>query len=71
MQEKEGKKKSIALKDQKEKVIEDAKINNLEEDIALITKIVQKLMMNDKFAGITYKRRNYYKKEGPPKKERK
>ena len=71
MQEKEGKKKSIALKVEKEKVIEDAKINNLEEDIALITKIVQKLMMNDKFAGITYKRRNYYKKEGPPKKERK
>ena len=37
MQE-ERKKKSIALKDQEEKVVEEAKLSNMEDDIALITK---------------------------------
>ena len=48
MQEKEGKKKSIALKAQEEKVVDETKINNTKDDIALITKRVQKLMMYEK-----------------------
>ena len=36
----------------------------MEDDIALITKRVQKLTMNDKFSGRTYNRRSNYKKEG-------
>ena len=71
MQEEEGKKKSIALKAQEEKVVEETKINDMEDDIALITKRVQKLMMKDKLSGRTYNKRSNYKKEGPPKKEKK
>ena len=52
MQEEEGKKKSIALKAQKEKVVDETKIN-MEDDIALITKRVQKLMMKNKYGGKT------------------
>ena len=70
MQEKETKKKSIALKAQEEKVIEETKINDMEHDIALITKRVQKLMMKDKFSGRTYNRRSNYKKKGPSKEEK-
>ena len=69
MQEEEGKKKSIALKAQEEKVIDETKINDMEEDIALITKRVQKLMMKDKFSGRTCNRMSDYKKEGPSKEE--
>ena len=42
----------------------------MEDDIALITKRVQKLMMNDKFSGRTYNRRSNYKKEGPLREEK-
>ena len=39
MQEEKGKKKkSIALKAQKEKVVKETKINDMKDDIALITK---------------------------------
>ena len=65
MREEEGKKKIIALKAQEEKFIEETKINDIEDDIALITKRVQKLMMKDKFSGRTYNSRSNYKKEGP------
>ena len=41
MQE-ESKKKSIALKAQEEKFVEEAKLGNMEDDIALITKRMQK-----------------------------
>ena len=61
-QEEEGKKKSIALKAQEEKVIDETKIND-------ITKRVQKLMMKDKFSGRTCNRMSDYKKEGPSKEE--
>ena len=47
MQE-EGKKKSIALKAQEEKFVEETKINNMEDDIAFISKRLKKLMMKDK-----------------------
>ena len=40
MQEEEGKKKSISLKAQEEKVVEETKINDMEDDIALIIKRV-------------------------------
>ena len=36
MQEEEGKKESIALKAQEEKVVEETKINDMEDDIVLI-----------------------------------
>ena len=62
MQEKEGKKNSIALKAQEENIIDEIKINDIEEDITLITKRVQNLMMKDKFGGRTYNRRSNYKK---------
>ena len=65
MQKKEGKKKNIALKAQEEKVVDETKINNMEDDIALIKKRVQKLMMKNKFGGKTYNKRSNYKKEGP------
>ena len=70
MQE-ESKKKSIALKAQEEKVVEEEKLSNMEDDIALITKRMQKFMMKNKFGGKNYnnKRRNY-KKEGPSKEEK-
>ena len=55
--------KSIALKAHEERIIDEAKIIDLEEDITLITKRVQKLMINDKFSGRTYNRRNNYKKK--------
>ena len=70
MQEEEDKKKSIALKAQEEKVVEETKINEMEDDIALITKRIQKLMMKDKFSGRTYNRRSNYKKEGPSREEK-
>ena len=70
MQEEEGKKKSIALKAQEEKVVEETKINDMEDDIALITKRVQKLMMKDKYSGGTNNRRSNYKKEGPSREEK-
>ena len=70
MQEEEGKKKSIALKVQEEKVIDETKINNMEDDIALITKRVQKLMMKNKYGGKTYNKRSNYKKEGPSKEDK-
>ena len=47
MKEEKGKKKSITLKAQEEKVVEETKINNIEDDIALITKRVQKLMIEE------------------------
>ena len=65
IQEEEGKEKSIALKAQEEKVVEETKINDMEDDISLITKRVQKLMVKDKFSGRTYNKRSNYKKEGP------
>ena len=61
MQEKMGKKKSIELKVQEEKEIDEMKINDIEEDIVLITKIVQKLMMKEKLGGRTYNRISNYK----------
>ena len=64
MQEEEGKKKSIALKAQEEKVVDETKINNMEDDIALITKKLQKLMMKNKYGGNTYNKRSNYKKKG-------
>ena len=65
MQKKEGKNKNIALKAQEEKVVDETKINNMEDDIALIRKRVQKLMMKNKFGGKTYNKRSNYKKEDP------
>ena len=65
MQEEEGKKKNIALKAQEEKVVDETKFNNIEDDIALITKRVQKLMMKNKYGGKTYNKRSSYKKKGP------
>ena len=53
MQE-ESKKKSIALKAQEEKVVEEVKLSNMKDDIALITKRMQKFMMKNKFGGKTY-----------------
>ena len=53
MQE-ESKKKSITLKAQEDKVIEETKINDMEDDIAFITKRVKTLMMKDKFGGRAY-----------------
>ena len=64
IQEEEGKKKSIALKAQEEKVIDETKINDMENDIALITIGVQKLKMKNKFSGRNYNRRSNYKKKG-------
>ena len=69
-QEKEIKKKSIALKAQEEKVVEETKINDMEEDIAFITKRVQKLKLKYKFGGMTYNKRSNYKKEDPSKVEK-
>ena len=69
MQE-ESKKKSIALKAQEEKVVEEAKLSNMEDDIALITKRMQKFMMKNKFGGKTYNKRSNYKKEGLSKEEK-
>ena len=66
----ERKKKTIALKAQEEKVIEETKVNNMENDIASIIKRVQKLMMKDKNGGRTYNRRRNYKKEGPLREEK-
>ena len=70
MQEEEGKKKSIALKAQEDKVVDETKINNMEDNIALITKRVQKLMMKNKYGGKTYNKRSNYKKKGPSKEEK-
>ena len=56
MQE-ESKKKSIALKAREVKVVEEAKFNNMEEDIADISKKIQKLIMKDKFGGRTYNKK--------------
>ena len=67
----ESKKKSIALKAQEEKGVKEAKFSNMEEDIADISKKIQKLIMKDKFGGRTYNKRSNYKKEGPSKKEKK
>ena len=69
MQE-ESKKKSIALKAQEEKVVEEAKLSNMEDDITLITKRMQKFMIKNKFGGKTYNKRSNYKKEGPSKEEK-
>ena len=70
MQEVEGKKKSIALKAQEEKVAKETKINDMEDDIAFITKRVKKLMLEDKFSGRTYNKRSNYKKKGPLREEK-
>ena len=43
----------------------------MEEDIADISKKIQKLIMKDKFGGRTYNKRSNYKKEGLPKKKKK
>ena len=67
MQEEEDKKKSIALKAQEENVVDKIKINNMEDDISLITKRVQKIMMKNNYGGKTYNKRSNYKKEGPSK----
>ena len=69
MQEEEGKKKSIILKAQEEKVVDETTINDMEDDIALITKRVQKLTMKDKFSGRTYNKISNCKKEGPSREE--
>ena len=69
MQE-ESKKKSIALKAQEEKVVKEAKFSNMEEDIADISKKIQKLIMKDKFDGRTYNKINNYKNKGPSKEEK-
>ena len=66
----ESKKKNNALKAQEEKAVEEAKLNNMEGDIALITKRMQKLMMKNKFGGKTYNKRSNYKKEGYSKEEK-
>ena len=66
----ERKKKSIELKAQEEKVVEEAKLSNMEDDIALITKRMQKFMMQNKFGRKTYNKRSNYKKEGPSKEEK-
>ena len=42
----------------------------MENDIALITKRVQKLMIKNKYGGKTYNKRSNYKKEGPSKEEK-
>ena len=63
-------KESIALKAQEEKVVEEEKLSNMEDDIALITKRMQKFMMKNKFGGKTYNKRSNYKKEGPSKEEK-
>ena len=63
-------KKSIALKAQEEKVVEETKINDMEDDITFITKRVQKLMMKDKIGGRTYNKRSNYRKEGPSREEK-
>ena len=39
----------------------------MEDDIALITKRVQKLMMNNKYGGKTYNKRSKYENEGSSK----
>ena len=70
MEEEEGKNKIIALKAQEEKVVEETKINDMEDDITFITKRVQKLMMKDKFSGSTYNKRSNHKKEGPSREEK-
>ena len=70
IQEEKAKKKSIALKVQEDKANYETKINDMKEDIALITKRVQKLMINDKFHGNAYNIRSNYKKEGPSRKEK-
>ena len=67
---KKAKKKSIALKAQEEKVVDETKFNNIKDDIALITKRVKKLMMNNKYGGNTYNKRSSYKKEDPSKEEK-
>ena len=64
MQE-ESKKKSIAFKAQEEKVVEETKINDIENYITFITKRVQMLMMKDKFGGKIYNKSSNYKKESP------
>ena len=69
MQE-ESKKKSIVVKAQEEKVVEEEKLSNMEDDIALITKRMQKFMMKNKFGGKTYNKKSNYKKEGPSKEEK-
>ena len=70
IQDEEGKKKIIALKAQEEKVVEETKINDMEDDITLITKRVQKLMMKDKFSRITYNRMSKCKKNGLSREEK-
>ena len=40
IQEEEGKKKSIVLKPQEEKIVEEIKVNDMENEIALISKKV-------------------------------
>ena len=42
----------------------------MEDDIALITKRVQKLMMKNKYGGKTYNKRSNYKNEGLSKEEK-
>ena len=71
MQEK-SKKKSIALKAQEVKVVEEAKFNNMEEDIADISKKIQKLIMKEKLVeGPTIKEATRRSKVLQKKKERK
>ena len=66
----ERKKKSIELKAQEEKAVVETKVNDMEDDIAFITKRVQKLRMKDKIGGRTYNKRSNYKKEGPSREEK-
>ena len=67
---KERKNKSIALNAQEEKVVEGKKVNDMEDDIAFITKRVQNLMMKDKIGRRTYNKRSNYRKEGPSREEK-
>ena len=70
MQE-ESKKKSIALKAQEEKVVKEAKLSNMEDDIALITKRMQKFMMKNKFGGKAYNKEATTRKKVLQKKKKK
>ena len=67
---KKAKRKVLHLKLKRDNVVEETNINGMEDDIALITKRVQRLMMKDKFSGRTYNRRSNYKKKGSSRKEK-
>ena len=69
-QEKEMQEEKHCAQSSRRKVVEEAKLSNMEDDIALITKRMQKFMKKNKFGGKTYNKRSNYKKEGPSKEEK-